>query len=169
MKWYSYVICFLLIIAGIVSGLNLSSIWSQESKVVGIPITIESQNNFEQLCKFDESLMFETEDYVNYVSITNYSHYDFDGASNSYSLLFNDNLVDSAEFGAGEIKVTITINFYSTTGELASVVDLNVDVLFYEDNTQVTITTINENNSYAYLTRFILNNGFVLKVVERSN
>ena len=75
MKWYSYIICAFLIVAGIFSFMNLQDIWSQSSSVVGTPITIETQNNYELVCKFDYgTVAFETENYVNYSNTSTFAH-----------------------------------------------------------------------------------------------
>lgn len=168
MKWYSYIICFVLIIGGIFCSINMFDIWSQSSNIVGSPTTIETQNDYALLCKFDfVSVAFETENYEDYISQSSYNHYDFNGKDGNYALLLNDNLVDDVVFSSGEIYAQTNINFYGTNGELVSSATLNIGIVFYTDTTQVTISTTNVNDSYAYLTRFITNNGFMLKVVER--
>lgn len=167
MKWYSYIICAFLIVAGIFSFMNLQDIWSQSSYVVGTPITIETQNNYELVCKFDYgTIAFETEDYVEYVNTSTFAHYEFDGSKNNYSVLVNDNLLSDIEVSAGKIIANCLINFYSTDGELTSTADLNFTILFYDDSTQITISMSNENDSYAYLSKYMANNGFILKVVK---
>ncbi|MBQ3214189.1 MAG: hypothetical protein IJB10_04215 [Clostridia bacterium] len=169
MKWYSYLICAVLIVAGIFSFISLQDIWSQSSSVVGTPITIETQNNYELVCKFDYgTVAFETEDYVEYVNTSAFAHYEFDGSKNDYNVLVNDNLLSDIKVSAGQIEAKCLINFYSTDGNLTSTADLDITIFFYDDSTQVVISMTNENDSYAYLSKYMANNGFILKVVKGS-
>ena len=53
MKWYHYLICGVLIVIGIFSTINLVELFSVSSQEYGSVITIETQNNYNEVSKFD--------------------------------------------------------------------------------------------------------------------
>ena len=173
MKWYSYVICCVLIIAGFFCMSNMIQIWSQTSGVYGSPYTIETKNDYTIIegGKFDfGAIAFTTEDNVNYTSLTTFDAVkNFDGTKNNYALLFNDNLASNVQFFAGQVDCEYTMNVYNTKGELVSTPILNITLKVLENQTAITITMKNENNSYGYFTQYMNNNGVILKIVERSS
>lgn len=167
MKWYVRLICVVIIIVGVFSFINLSNVWSKESAVVGSPATIESQNNYDLVFKQDYGVVtFETEDYVNYVNKFAFADCEFDGLRNEYRVLVNDKLLTDVEVTAGQIKGVYLLNYYLTNGEVGSTAKLDISIFFYDDKTEVTILMKNENDSYAYLNRYMGKNGFILKVVK---
>ncbi|MBQ7973937.1 MAG: hypothetical protein IJ295_03230 [Clostridia bacterium] len=167
MKWYVRLICVVIIIVGVFSFINLSNVWSKESAVVGSPTTIESQNNYDLVFKQDYGVVtFETEDYVNYVNKSAFADCEFDGLRNEYRVLVNDKLLTDVEVTAGQIKGVYLLNYYLTNGEVGSTAKLDISISFYDDKTEVTISMKNENDSYAYLNRYMGKNGFILKVVK---
>lgn len=169
MKWYSYVICCVLIIVGAICTVNLVNIWDNKSSIVGEIGSIETVNDYSQICRLDYSTVtLETEDNINYSSSQAFGAVDFDGAKKDYVLFFNDTLVKDTTIKSGEISANVILNFYSTDGQLASVCDLSVEIKFYDDKTVVDVSTVNENNSIAYYTRYATVNGAIFKVVERS-
>ena len=170
MKWYNYLICYLLIILGTFSLIRLVDIWTRTSSVVGSPTTIEIQNNYELVCKYDLSTMiFETEDYQMYTSNNSYAHLDFDGTDGNYKLLINDKLLSDVTVHAGKIEADYSRNFYDFDKSIITTVDLNIVVYFYNDETLITVQTKNVNNSQAYLMQYMATDGFILKVVKGVN
>ena len=173
MKWYSYLICCLIMIVGAFCMFNMVQIWSQTSGVYGEPYTIETKNNYEIIegGKFDfGAIAFETDDNVNYTCVTNFNPIvNFDGIKNDYALLFNDNLVSNVKFYAGQVDCDYMMNVYNTKGELVSTPSLNIIIKVLETQTNITITMKNENNSYGYFSQYMQNNGVILKIVERSS
>ncbi len=168
MKWYSYLICVVLIIGGFFSSLFMFNVWSQTSGVVGTATTIETKSDYTLTAKFDiGTIAFETNDNVNYVFTESRACEEFDGTKSNYALLFNDTLVSNTTISAGKVIAVCSINFYDNDGDITSVATLNISILFYEKQATINITMQNENDSYAYLTRYINNNGAILKIVER--
>ena len=53
MKWYSYLICGVLIIAGFFCGMNMFHVWSRTSRVEGSPTTLETENDYAIVAKLD--------------------------------------------------------------------------------------------------------------------
>ena len=56
MKWYWYITCGLLIILGIFATIDVVEMFSVASKEYGTVITIETENNYEEISKFDFGL-----------------------------------------------------------------------------------------------------------------
>ena len=166
MKWYSYLICVVLIISGIFCGANLIKIWSQKSGVYGSIESIESKNNYTDVAKFDLGIIsFESDNNVDYSFSYTDGYIEFDGNSD-YSLLINDSLVSDVIFEAGKIIADAKFKFYGSDGKVVSVAELNIYIEFLSDKTVISITTKNNNDSMAYLMRYVNVNGFVIKVVE---
>ena len=169
MKWYSYLICGVLIIAGFFCGMNMFNVWSRTSSVVGSPTTIETENDYEIVAKFDCGTMaLETDDYTNYSCTLSFGAVDFNGEDSDYILLINDNLISDVTFYPGRVNTTYTLNFYNTSGESVSTLNLNIDIEFYDSNTVLTFNMTNENNSYAYFQQYLNYNGLIIKICERS-
>jgi len=169
MKWFSYLICGILIIAGIICSINLAKFWSIKSATYGEITSIETINKYDDVAKFDcTSIPLETDDYLNYTSSSSFKPVSYDGTQKNYAFLFNDMLVSNTEFFAGKINSLLKINFYDTDGEIATTISLNIFINFYEDKTEIKISTKNVNNSVAYFERYVMTNGAVFKVVERS-
>ncbi len=168
MKWWGYLICGILIIAGFFCGMNMFNVWSRTSSVEGSPTTIETENDYSIVAKFDcGTLALETDDNSNYSGVLSFGAVDFDGTEKEYILLINDNLISDVTFYPGRVDVNYTMNFYNTSGELASTLDLNIDIEFYDSNTALTFKMTNEDSSYAYLTQYLNYNGLIIKICER--
>ena len=70
MKWYHYIICFVLIVIGIFSTMELVKLFNVKSAEYGTVITIETKNDYTEISKFDYgSLSFDTQDYVNFTNV----------------------------------------------------------------------------------------------------
>lgn len=169
MKWYSYLICGVLIIAGFFCGMNMFNVWSRTSSVEGSPTTIETENDYSIVAKFDCGMLaLETDDNQNYSGGLSFGAIDFDGTEKEYILLINDNLISDVSFEAGKVDATYTLNFYNTSGESVSTLNLNIDIEFYDSNTVLTFNMTNESNSYAYFQQYLNYNGLIIKICERS-
>lgn len=168
MKWYSYLICCVLIVAGFFCGLNMIEIWSQKSAIYGSPSSIEIINDYDIVAKFDYgTIPFESEDLTNYESQQGFGAIKFDGTKNDYVLIFNNNLLSDVEVRAGEIVATLNMKFYETGGEVASTVKVNFLIQFFDDSTVITATMKNEENSFGYFQKYMNTNGAILKVCAK--
>lgn len=166
MKWYSYLICFILVLSGVFCTIGLVQIWSESSEVHGTVPPIEVQHGYDKVAKFNfEEMPFDSEDNLNYTFTSTEDVVDFDGAKNDYVLFFNDNLVSDVEIFSGKVVAHLTLKFYGTDGSVSSISNLNILIEFFDGNTVVTIKTKNENNSMAYLTQYVNVNGATLKVL----
>lgn len=168
MKWYHYLICFVLIVIGVFSSIELVEMFNKQSKEYGTVITIETKNDYTEISKFDYgSIDFDTEDYTNFTNVSTFGMIEFDGKNKEYMLLFNGQPANNLVLTNGKVSGDITLSFYDLNGEKVSSATLNVVIEYYASQTKVTITTKNENDSMAYLNAYMDINGAVLKVVER--
>lgn len=169
MKWYHYLICFTLIIAGVFCTIKLVDIFNVKSAEYGNAITIETKNDYNQISKFDfGTLTFTSNDQTNYQMLETYAPQDFDGTAGDYTILFNGEQTNNVVVTNGKISATYTVKFYDLNGN--EIVQANVDILieYLASGTKVTLTTTNTNKSVDYLYTYSNVTGAVVKVVERS-
>lgn len=170
MKWYSYIICFILVISGVFCTIGIANIWSESSEVHGTVPPVEVQYGYDKVTQFSfEEMAFESEDNLNYTFKSTEDVVSFDGSKKNYVLFFNDNLVSDVELFSGKIVASLNLKFYGTDGSIVSIVKLNILIEFFDGNTEVTIKTKNDNNSMAYLTQYVNVNGATIKVLEGGN
>lgn len=168
MKWYYYIICFVLIFVGIFSTIELLKIFNIKSAEYGTVITIETKNNYIEISKFDYgSLSFDTEDYINFTNISTFAPSDFDGKSNDYTILFNGQPVSNVVVNAGKISGNLIMYFRDLNGEIVSTSDLYILIEYYASCTKVTLSMVNMNDGIAYFTTYTNINGAIIKVVQR--
>ena len=168
MKWYHYLICFVLIIVGIFSSIELVKLFNVKSAEYGTVITIETKNDYTEISKFDYgSLSFDTEDYTNYTNVSTFAPAEFNGKSNNYTILFNGQPTGNVVVNAGKISGDLTMCFYDLNGDVASTSDLHILIEYYASGTKVTLSMANEDDSVAYFTTYTNINGAVVKVVQR--
>ena len=170
MKWYHYVICFVLIVVGIFSCFNLVKIINLKSGEYGKAITIETKNDYVEVSKFDFGalVLTDTDDYVNYSLTSTFGVSEFNGKEKDYLLLFNGKPVSNVVSSAGKISGDFIENFYDLDSDVSSIVKLHILIEYYASGTKVTLSLTNQNNSISYLTNYAQVNGAVIKVVERS-
>lgn len=168
MKWYHYLLCFILIFIGIFSTIELVKLFNVKSAEYGTVITIETKNEYTEISKFDYgSLLFDTEDYVNYSNVSTFSPQDFNGRENNYTILVNGNPTSNVIVNAGKITGDLTLSFYDLEGEVVSNANLHILIEYYASGTKVTLTIQNDNDSVSYLSTYTNINGAVIKVVQR--
>lgn len=168
MKWYSYVICFILIIVGSFCGIQLYREIKAESYVNG---SIDISNKFSQ-----ESFYYSATSLVFYNDIyddTNTYVFDkellkvedFNGAEKTYQVILNDYVLLNCEVNAGSIYSLVNIDFYDTNNNIVCNSSMNISIKFLSNKTQLTITTIGQENA-SFLEQYFSDNGIRLKVVE---
>lgn len=169
MKWYSYLICSLLICLGVFSLVRLTTIMKTESADYGTVITIETKNDYNEVSKFDFGYLdFTTSDKKTFSTMKSYAPEDFDGTAGNYVLLFDGNLSNNTQVINGSIRGTFDLSFYGVDGEKLSTVKLNVEIIYTATETKVLLSIDNVDDSVSYLTVYTELNGAVFKVVERS-
>lgn len=168
MKWYSYLICCVLIVVGVFCGLQLYKEVKAESYVNG---SIDISNRFSQ-----GSFKYTSTSAVFYHDLyddTNTFYFDkqllktenFDGEKKTYKVMLNDYVLFNAEINAGSVFANVTIDFYDTQGQLVRSSDMNISVKFLSNKTQLTFATVGSANAQ-FLEQYFSDNGLRLQIIE---
>ena len=167
MKWYSYLICFVLIIAGLFSTIELVKIFNVSSSEHGSAIVIETEDKYNEISKFDLNLLdLKTDDYNNFHLTLSFAPEKFDGTDKDYKLLFNGQPATDVSVSAGKVTGRFIISFYDLDNVLVSVAVFDVTVEYYSSDTRVSLSLTNSLDSVSYLTNYANLNGAILQVVE---
>lgn len=168
MKWYSYIICFILIIVGVFCTIELVDLFSVKSGEYGNVISYQTQINYSEFSKFDfGSIDFDTEDYSNYTNITTFGVQNFDGTKADYFLLFNGQPLNNVVQTAGRINGDLSLKFYDLDGEEITTANIHFVVEYLASTTKVTTTITNVDDSVSYLNAYMEINSAVLQVVTK--
>lgn len=168
MKWYTYVICIVLIIIGVFSGIQLYKEVKAESYVNG-SIDISNQFSQETFNYSSSSLVFyndiydKTETYIFDKKLLKVN--DFNGIDNEYQLYLNDYILIGSEFNAGSIYSIVEMDFYDTNGQIICNAKLNISIKFLSGETQLTVSSKGKENA-SFFEQYFTDNGFRLKLVE---
>lgn len=168
MKWYVYLICFVLVIAGAFCGIRLYSLITAESYING-SIDIENRFTMESFSYANTSVEFyhdiydESDTYSYSTDLKRVD--DFDGARNTYQITLNGYYILDAQVTAGSVFTKVYIDFYNTDGGLICSAFLNVSVKFLSDKTALTLSTTGGENA-GFLTQYFRDNGIRLKINE---
>ena len=168
MKWYKYLICFVLIIVGICSSMELVKIFSVRSAEYGTIASIETVNDYSVISVFDCSgFHMDTPDnsYFEY-SITKDPE-KFNGKEKDYTLLLNGQPVNNVVSTSGKISGDYIKNFYDLDGEVITTAKVHVLIEYLASGTNVTLSMENVNASVSYFETYAQVSGAVIKVVER--
>ena len=167
MKWYTYIICLILIIVGAFCTIELVDLFSVKSGEYGSVISYKTQENYEEFSKFDYGTIgFETEDYTTYKNVSTFGSKKFDGTKADYTLFFNGQPLNNVVQTAGRINGDLSLKFYDLNGEEITTADIHFVVEYLASLTKVTTTITNVNNSVSYLNAYMEINGAVLQVVK---
>lgn len=168
MKWYTYLICFVLIIIGAFSGIELYKEVKAESYING---SIDISNKFSQECfnYSSSSVAFYHDDYDTTDTYTFQKDLlvvdSFNGLENTYQVVLNDYILFDTEFNAGSIFSTIDIDFYDTDGNIVCNADMKISIVFLSNKTQLALTTIGDESS-SFLEQYFTDNGIRLQVIQ---
>lgn len=168
MKWYTYLICFVLIVVGVFCGIELYKEVKAESYING-SIDISNQFSQESFNYSSTSLVFYHDTYDN---TDTYSFNkdllkvdDFNGKDKEYQVLLNDYVLIDSEFNSGSIFSVVNMDFYDTNGNIVCNSTMNISIKFLSDKTQLQITTTGNKNA-SFLEQYFSDNGIRLKVME---
>lgn len=168
MKWYSYIICFILIIVGAFCTVELVDLFSVKSGEYGSVISYQTHDNYEEFSKFDfGSIDFDTEDYNSYKDISTFGSQKFDGTKEDYVLFFNGQPLNNVVQTAGCINGNLSLKFYDLNGDEITTANVHFVIEYLASATKVTTTITNTNNSVSYLTAYMEINGAVLQVYSK--
>lgn len=168
MKWYTYLICFILIIVGVFCGIELYKEVKAESYING-SIDISNKFSQESFNYSGSSVSFYHDDYDTTDSYTFQKDLlvvdEFNGLENTYQVVLNDYILFDTEFNAGSIFSTVAIDFYDTTGNIVCNADMKISIMFLSNKIQLTLTTIGDESS-SFLEQYFTDNGIRLQVIQ---
>ena len=166
MKWYTYLICFILIVVGIFCGIELYKEIKAESYING-SIDISNQFSQESFNYSSTSLVFYNDgyssDYIFDKELLKVD--DFNGKDKKYQIVLNDYVLIDSDFNAGSFFSVINIDFYNTDGNIICNSTMNISIKFLSNKTQLTLTTVG-NESASFLEQYFSDNGIRLKVMR---
>ena len=168
MKWYVYLICLVLIVIGVFSGIELYNEIKAESYVNG-SIDISNQFSQESFNYSSTSVVFyhdlydDTDTYSFDIDLVKVET--FNGKEKNYRLILNDYILLDSEFNSGSIFSKIVIDFYNTDGEMVCNSEMNISIKFLSNRTQLQLSTTG-NESASYLEQYFSDNGIRLVVME---
>ena len=168
MKWYTYLICGILMILGVFSTISLVRTFNVKSGEYGSVVIFDRAQKYETFSHFDLSgLQFETEDFVNYTLIDSDVAQDFNGIRNQYDLLFNGKPLNNLTQSAGVISGDYILSFKDMDGSVVSNVNLHIKVEYSAQATEISVTTTNDQNSISYLNASFNIDGAIVDVVVK--
>lgn len=168
MKWYSYIICIVLILLGSFCGIRLYREVKAESYING---SIDISNKFSQetLNYSSTSLVFYHDLYDDTNTFTFEQDLlkvdDFNGQKNTYTLWLNDFIVFDTVINAGSVYACVILDFYDEYGSVLQSTTLNISIKYLSDKTTLTLSTKGQENA-SFLEKYFKDNGIRLKIVE---
>lgn len=168
MKWYIYLICFVLIVIGVFCGIELYKELKAESYVNG-SIDISNKFEMESFNYSSSSVAFYHDDYDTTDTYTFQKDLlvvdSFNGKEKTYQVILNDYILFNTEFNPGSIFSNVAIDFYDTEGNVICNADIKISIVFLSNKTQLTLATVGDKNS-SFLQQYFTDNGIRLRVVE---
>jgi hypothetical protein len=168
MKWYVYLICFVLVIAGAFCGVRLIELMTAESYIRG-SINIENRFTMESFSYANTTVEFyrdiyDTTDTYSY-STDLLKVDDFDGAKNKYEIVLNGYFLHDTVITSGAVSARVYLDFYDTGGNIVCSSYLDISVKFLSSKTTLTLSTAGGLNA-SFLTQYFRDNGIRLKINE---
>lgn len=168
MKWYSYIICFVLIIVGTICGIQLYKEVKAESYVNGsIDISNQfSQENFNYSSTsvvFYHDLYDDTDTYLFEKDLLKIES--FNGQKNTYEVWLNDFILLDTDYNAGSIYSTVKMDFYDEYGSIINSAEMKISIKYLSSKTVLTLSTTGQENA-SFLEQYFADNGIRLKVIE---
>ncbi len=166
MKWYSYIICCVLVIVGAFVGVKFYREAGSSSYVNG-SIDISNQFSRETFFYSNSSVAFyPTENAESYAfSVDLEKVENFDGTKKEYKVVLNEEELIFAKISAGAVNVDIEKEFYDTDGAVEHVGNLNIVIRFLSGKTQLSISCKNQTSAN-YFEQYFTDNGIRLRVEE---
>ena len=168
MKWYTYLICFILIVVGVFCGIELYREVKAESYING---SIDISNKFSQ-----ESFNYSSTSVVFYHDLYDdtdtYSFEkdllkveDFNGEKKQYKVILNDYVLVGSEINAGSIFSVVNMDFYDTNGNIVCNSTMKISIQFLSNKTQLSLATTGESSA-KFLEQYFADNGIRLRILE---
>lgn len=169
--WWKYLVCAVIIIVGILCGIELIEMFGTKSGEYGSPITIETIQGFDIVESYDFGLIeFADDDNDNtYTYTATFAPVDFNGSLYNYSLMFNSQPIQDISLSSGAISGSLQLTFYDTEGYEITQSNLFISMSFYANSTVIEFEIQNINESLSYFTTYMNYNGANLKLVKEAN
>ena len=169
MKWWQWLICVVLIIAGTFCAIDTVKYFLAGSKTYGdykyVPNYYSSfyKENLVAMALTDE----DGDGYYTYTKKTDVK--DFDGLSHDYTLLVNEVCCYTTDVKAGAISGVFKVDLKNIDNEVTSSFEVNISIAFYESGTTIIVGIDDINNSLLAFEEYVSNNGFIVEIVEVTN
>ncbi len=166
MKWYSYLICVILIVASCFTTALFIRDVNHKSYVVGSSDFVLSLKK-EGFSYDKTTLTFYRTESTNsyYFEGENLPGTDFDAASKKYEVVFNDVVIPSVEYSPGALSFKVSRAFYGTDGEELCDGTLTVSISFFSAETYLKVETPGGAH-VAFFEKYFSEKGLHIKVNE---
>jgi hypothetical protein len=166
MKWYSYIICFILIFVGTICGMRFYKEVKAKSYING-SINIQNQFTQESFNYSASELTFYTNDNTNYTFEKNLLKVeDFNGVKKNYEVLLNGKTILEPTINAGSVYANVTMNFYDTYGDLICTPTLSIEINFLSNKTVLKLSCVGTEEA-SFLEQYFSDNGIRLQINEK--
>lgn len=166
MKWYTYLICIVLIIAGIFAGTAFYNEATATSYKNG-SINIENQFSQEQFYYSNSAVVFypneNSEAYTFEIDLNKTEG--FDAEVNEYEVYLNGFVLLDTTFTGGSITSNVDMHFYNVDGEVAHEGEMTILLRFLNNKTQLKLSCP-DVTSATYFEEYFTTNGIRLAVLE---
>lgn len=167
MKWYTYLICLIMIIFGTFCTINLYKEIKAESYING---SIDISNQFSQetfnYTASQVSFSFDADTDDTYIFEKDLLKVDdFNGEKKQYKVMLNDFILIDVDIKAGSIYSPLIMDFYDIDGNVICQGKLNLSIKFLSGKTTLTLSCIGEEEK-SFFEQYFYDNGINLNVVE---
>ena len=166
MKWYTYLICIVLIIIGIFAGTAFYNEATATSYKNG-SINIENQFSQEQFFYSNSAVVFypteNSEAYAFEIDLNKTEG--FDAEVNEYEVYLNGFILLDTTFTGGSVTSNVAMDFYDVDGSLVHEGSLNILIRFLNNKTQLKLSCP-DVESATYFEEYFTTNGIRLAVLE---
>lgn len=181
MKWYTYIICFVLMLVGIWSGITLWQKVHAESYING-SITVTNNLYFESFTYnnslFSEVIVFNDNDLANDNNFETHNYSwssvnlptvtDFNGITKVYQVEINGYRIFDATINAGGVLTRINIDFYDSENNLSCAGYYDLSVRFLSNRTELFVKTVGQKNAN-FIEQYFADNGLRITIKEIKN
>lgn len=159
-----YVLAFIIIFIGSLSGFGLYKDLTAKSIIVG-SLDYDQLTTTQSMTYSKSSLILYTAEEDNtccYFEDTMSLVKDFNGNEHNYIVTLNDYVLTESSISAGSIYSIVNFVFYDTDNSVKCNTQLDVSILFLSSKTKIRLETDIENKPY--LEDYFSNYGFTLKI-----
>lgn len=166
MKWYSYIICCVLILVGTFFGIKFYQDITATSYVNG-SIDISNQFSRESFYYSNSSVvLYPTENSESYTfEIELVKTEGFDGERKKYEVVLNDYVLTDTVITGGAVNSNVKMDFYDVDGTLLHNAEMKITIRFLSGKTQLCLACTDQESA-TYFENYFTDNGIRLAVNE---